>query len=63
MFWKVAIYPFEGKFHVVCEWSETCALTFTRDTLDDALETIRREVNQPREFSLTPVSFETSSTL
>lgn len=51
-FWKVAIYPHEGKFHVVCEWSETCALTFTRDTLEEAFETIRREVETPRAFSL-----------
>lgn len=51
-FWKVAIYPYEGKFNVVCEWSETCALTFTRDTLEQAFETIRKEVNTPREFGL-----------
>jgi hypothetical protein len=51
-FWKVAIYPHEDKFHVVCEWSETCALTFTRDTLEQALEDIRREVSAPREFDL-----------
>lgn len=51
-FWKVAIYPHEGKFHVVCEWSETCALTFTKDTLEEALTKIREEVEKPREFSL-----------
>lgn len=51
-FWKVAIYPYEGRFHVVCEWSETCALTFTRDTLEQAFETIKQEIEKPREFAL-----------
>lgn len=52
-FWKVAIYPHDGKFHVVCEWSDTCALTFTRATLDEALSDVRREITTPREFNLT----------
>jgi hypothetical protein len=63
-FWKVAIYPHEGKFHVVCEWSEACALTFTKDTLDDALKKVREEVNKPREFALVaPGSFTEPRTL
>lgn len=53
VFWKVAIYPHEGKFHVVCEWSETCAVTFTKDTLEQAFEGIRAEFENPREFALT----------
>jgi uncharacterized protein YdeI (YjbR/CyaY-like superfamily) len=51
-FWKVSIYPHEGKIHVVCEWSDTCALTFTRDTLEEAFDTIRKEFESPREFAL-----------
>lgn len=53
VFWKVSIYPHGSKFHVVCEWSEDCALTFTRDTLEEAFETIRAEFQKPREFALT----------
>ena len=51
---RIQITPYEGCFGVVLEWSDTCALTFTRDTLDEAFDSIRKEIADSREFTLLP---------
>lgn len=51
---NIHISPHDGKFHVVLEWSDVCALTFTRNSLEDAFAAIRENLSGPRDFQLLP---------
>jgi hypothetical protein len=51
---RIQIVPHDGKFGVVLEWSDTCALTLTRDSLESAFESIRSELARGPTFELIP---------
>jgi hypothetical protein len=55
---RIQIVPYEGKFSVVLEWSDVCALTLTKNTLDEAFEAIRENLSGPRVFALLPTTSE-----